>query len=220
MIHLEGLLPRLHRENDLLGLVFRKGPIPWMYYVRILTAEFPNDLKEFSIGSANALAAAGTGWETVDDSNGKEFLEPEEASKVNQVFYGIAPSQARVYRQYPTNIDRGSLVSTRAIGSQVGYVDGRQSPLLYPSPTSEFFVVKGHHPAFMGYHPYAQPSSISVYMNFYVASYGVIELDPAQLSMEQKLRTRRITMGGVSLMEAPSWLKMGHETTSSGPTGG
>lgn len=220
MYHLEGLQPRLHRENDLLGLLFNKDGGSRQYVLRILTAEYPNNLLNFSIGSANALASAGTGWETVDDSNGKEYLEPEYASQINQCFVGVAPSYARIYRQYPSGQERGSLIGTRAIGDQVGYVDGRYSPLRNPNPNTEFFVVKGQFPAFNGYHPQAEPASITIYANFYVASFNVEELNPANLSPADRARVRRITIGGRTLMTAPGWLMFGEPTRAAGPTTG
>lgn len=220
MYSLESITPRLHRENDLLGLLLTDSNAARMYILRILTAEYPNNLLEFSIGSANALSATGTGWETVDDSSGKEYLEPEYSSQINQVFMGVAPSYARVYRQYPSGQERGSLIGTRAIGDRVGYVDGRYSPLRNPNPNTEFFVIKGQHPAFNGYHPRAEPSSVTVYANFYVASFNVEELDPRSLTPADRARLRCITMAGKSLMTKPGWLTMGEPVKIQGPVTG
>lgn len=217
MYTLEGIAPRFHRENDLLGLLFLKDGVPRMFVLRILTAEYPNNLQEFSLGSANALAVAGTGWVSIEDSSGNEIFEPEKESRVNQVFFGIAPSYARVYRQYPAGVERGNLRGTRAIGSQTGYVNGVYSPLHDPNPNTEFFVIKGQFPAFNGYLPYKEPASANIYASFYVASFAVCELDPAGLTPEEWRRVRRITVGGKELMDAPGWLKIGHLTTQTGP---
>jgi hypothetical protein len=217
MYDLGGISPRFHQEDDLLGLLFAKNNVARMYILRILTAEFPNNLQDFSLGAATPMSAAGTGWLTIEDSSGSEFLEPEKNSYINQVFFGVSPSPARIYRQYPSNVERGSLIGTRAVGSQVGYIDGRYSPLHCPHPQTEFFVVKGQHPAFNGYWPYAVPSTVTIYASFYVASYGVEEINPTVLTPLQRARVRRITMGGKELMTAPGWLEHGEPTIPSGP---
>lgn len=217
MYNMEAISLKLHRENDLLGLLFLKDGVPREFVLRILTAEYPNNLMNFSLGSADALTSAGTGWVTIENANGVEYLEPEKESRVNQVFYGVAPGYARIYRQYPAGVERGNLIGTRAVGSQVGYVSGLYSPLHAPNPNTEFFVIKGQFPAFNGYLPYKEPASTNIYASFYVASFAVCELDPAGMTPEDKRRVRRITMGGKELMDAPGWLKIGELTKQTGP---
>ena len=145
---------RVLREGDLLGLLFRSGTIPRWYIFRVEQAELPNNLYEHSLGTANAMATAGTDWDLVEDSSSNKLLDPELDHLVHQVFWGVTPSYARVYRQYPSAVDRGSLRGTRTVGGAVGYIDGYASPLQSPSPLTETMVVKGHYPAFNMYHPY------------------------------------------------------------------
>lgn len=198
---------RLHEVGDIVALKMRRGSDVVLAYFKIDTVERPNDLRDKSLGSATGLAAAGTGWSEVEDSDGDEILEPEDEEILNQVFYGISPSYARVYRQFPSGVDRGSLLGTRVVGTDaIGFIDGVMSPYLYPSAVSEFHNIMGIRPAFYGYHPYAEPSSITVYTNWFVATYGVTSLGGTPTELE-KAAARVITMGGRTLLQAPQWLR-------------
>ena len=198
---------RLHNVGDIIVLKMLEGNSVKLYPFRIETVEYPNDRYEFSIGSATALATGGTGWNTIQDASNRFILEPEFAEVIYQCFYGITPSYARVYRQYPSGVDRGSLVGTRNPGvDPIGYISGDMSPGLWPSPITEFYSIRGQHPAFYGYHPYARPSSITIRMNFYIAMYGVscIEMSEAEILAKAK---KIISLGGRTLMTAPGWIR-------------
>ena len=108
---------RFHNVGDIIALKMLEGSAVKLYPFRIESQEYPNNRTEFSIGAATALAAAGTGWNTIQDASNRFILEPEFAEVLYQGFYGITPSIARVYRQYPSGVDRGSLVGTRNPGS-------------------------------------------------------------------------------------------------------
>lgn len=205
------------REGDILALKMLDANQQNLYPLQIDTVEFPNNYTEFSLGAATALASAGTGWDTIQDSSNRYILEPEYSGIVYQIFYGITPSYARLYRQYPSGVDRGSLVGTRNPGvDPIGYVSGDMSPLLSPSPITEFFTVRGQHPAFYGYHPYARPSSVTIRMTFYIVSYGVSGIKGADPSWVMGQARRVITMGGRTLMQAPGWLR---EAVGAAPNG-
>ena len=167
------VIDRIHGEGDLVALRMKLGNREKDFYFLVKAKELPNNLTEFSLGSATALAVAGTDWDDIQDSASRYQLEPEYEDYLYQIFYGISPSYARIYRNYPTNVDIGSLIGTRVVGGAVGFINGEQSPLLSPSALTEFWTLKGNHPSFMGYHPYAEPSSITVRMTFYVAKFLV-----------------------------------------------
>ena len=211
---------RFHNIGDIIALKMLEGSAVKLYPFRIEAQEYPNNRAEFSIGAATALAAAGTGWNTIQDASNRFILEPEFAEVIYQGFYGITPSIARVYRQYPSGVDRGSLVGTRNPGvDPIGYISGDLSPGLWPSPITEFYAVRGQHPAFYGYHPYARPATITVRLNFYITVYGVKcipDMTDAQILQEAK---KIITLGGRTLMQAPGWVREGF-TNVAPPLGG
>lgn len=199
---------RFHDVGHIIALKMLEGSTVKLYPFRIEVVEYPNNRAEFSIGSAAALATAGTGWNTIQDASNRFILEPEFSEVIYQGFYGITPSYARVYRQYPSGVDRGSLVGTRNPGvDPIGYISGDMSPGLWPSPITEFYSVRGQHPAFYGYHPYARPSSITVRLNFYITVYGVSCVE-GMSSADILLKAHKIiTMGGRILMQAPGWMR-------------
>ena len=202
------VVKRLFDEGDVLGLKMLVGSTEGVFYFRVKTVEGPNDLDDFSLGSASAQNSTGSDWVQIQDASSRYILEPVNENIIYQVFYGIHPAYAWLYRRYPTNVDRGSLIGTRTVGDRtyrVGKIDGFKSPYRTPSPETEFFTMKGLHPSFLGYHPYLEPASITVRMNFFVVRYGVDKLDIPSSQEKEKAKVR--TMGGESLMQAPSWLR-------------
>ena len=199
---------RFHNVGDVVALKMLEGSAVKLYPFRIEAQEFPNNRSEFSIGAATALAAAGTGWNTIQDASNRFILEPEFAEVIYQGFYGITPSIARVYRQYPSGVDRGSLVGTRNPGvDPIGYINGDMSPGLWPSPITEFYTVRGQHPAFYGYHPYARPATITVRLNFYITMYGVTCVPNMTDAEILRVAKKIISVGGRTLMQAPGWMR-------------
>lgn len=213
------VVSRLFAERDVLGLTMMVGAgEKRTAFWRIDTVEGPNDLADHSLGSASAQSTSGTGWNEIVDSQGRYHLESEYEKVVYQIFYGISPGQAWVYLRYPSNRDLNSLLGTRAIGSRVGHIDGRKSPYRTPSSTTELFTMYGLHPAFLGYHPYAEPSSITVRLYFYVTRYDVtfLGVDPSgdpskdigrKIAPEADRQLARVRgMGGRLLVDAPQWV--------------
>ena len=209
---------RIYKEGFIVALQFSVGPKAELFPLRIDAAEYPNNLYDFSLTTAASLATAGTGWRTIQDSSNRYLLEPENNGVLHQVYYGITPSYARVYRQYPSGVDRGSLVGTRNPGvDAVGYIDGVLSPYRYPSAITETHIVRGQRPAFYGYHPYGAPASITVRMNFYIITYLTCSLyttlsDNEIRGMVREGKARIVTPGGRTLMQAPGWLRTPPET--------
>ena len=208
MPNASGIYSRRLSNGDILALRMSDGGHRKAYNVKVIDSEFPIDLQEFSLGSASALAAAGTGWSLVQDSSSNNLLEPGDDWELYQVFYGIHPSYAWIYRRYPGNVDRGSLRGTRATGGQTGYVSGAQSPLRCPSERTEVFTLKGGgSPSYFGYLPYAEPSSVTMRMSFYIGTYYLEKVDVKTLSNFELARVKPITFGGrKALVVAPSWL--------------
>jgi len=196
---------RLFGEGDIIALRMQESNTPKNYYFKVQSQERPNNLADFSLGSAVAQATAGTGWSEIQDSQSRNLLEPESEDTIFHIFYGIDPVTAQVYRRFPGNVDHGSLRGTRDVSGDVGYIDGWSSPYYYPSAVTEFFNIKGLNPNFNGYHPYTEPGSITVRMFFYVARYLVDYLK--QPTEAEKARAAVRTMGGVPLASAPEFLR-------------
>ena len=211
------LVARTLNDGDVVGLLMSIGAEKRRFYFHVDSAEKPIVLADFSLGSASALASAGTNWQEITDSDGRFHLEPEYEKTAYQFFFGVSPGQAWVYRRYPSNVDINSLLGTRTIGGQVGFISGGQSPYRSPSPLTEMWSLKTLHPSFLGYHPYAEPSSITVRTTFFVMRYDVtfLGVDPSGTAEDER---RRIapdhqrakasirSVGGHQLMDRPSWV--------------
>ncbi|MCL0050431.1 hypothetical protein M1N22_01065, partial [Dehalococcoidia bacterium] len=190
-------------------------------YFKIKTVEGPINLKSYALGAvgggvagtaALAQSVTGTGWDEIKDAAGRYWLEPEFDNILFHSFFGIDPDYAWVYRRFPSNVDRGSLIGTRDIGGKVGAISGFDSPFRNPSPQTEFFTVRGTHPSFIGYHPYLEPASTLVHLNFFIMKYGVDYLGypghrDEQPSEEQMERAVIRTMGGHIGVPLPEWLR-------------
>jgi len=215
------VVKRILDENQILGLKFALGTAPTVAYFEIKTKERPINLKGYALGSTDggvtgtlavALTTTGTGWDEIVDAAGRYLLEPEYENLVFHCFYGISPAYAWVYRRYPANVDRGSLIGTREVGGKVGAISGYDSKYNNPSPETEFFTVKGTHPSFLGYHPYTNPAATYVYLNVFVVRYGVEYLGypghpKKQPTEEQMAKAMVRTMGGEPLVPMPEWLR-------------
>ena len=207
------VISRLFNEKDILGLKFATGVTPVIAYFEIKTVEGPINLKSYALGTA-ALAqnVVGTGWDEIRDAAGRLWLEPEFDNILFHVFFGINPDYAWVYQRFPSNVDRLSLVGTREIGGKVGAISGFDSPFRNPSPHTEFFTVRGVHPSFLGFHPYLEPPSVIIRLNFFVMRYGVDYLGypehrDRRPTEEQMERAVIRTMGGEPPVPLPEWLR-------------
>ena len=211
---------RLLQDGEILGLRLTDGGAEKRTFLfKIITIEGPNDLTGYSMGAASAQNTAGTDWDEIVTSDGRYQLEPENERAIYHCFYGITPGQARIYTRYPSEKDLNSLLGTRSFGGSVGFIDGAKSPYLYPSPITEFFTMKGMHPSFNGYHPYLEPTSITIKLNFYVTRYdveviGVVPLGGQDADSKWLIapghavaRAKVRTVGGRGLVPIPSWLE-------------
>lgn len=196
----QGVIDRVLKPGQVIGLWFREKNQTVRKNLLILDVEASN-LMDFSLGSATALSANGTGWSQVQDSSNRYLLQPQYEGILHQYFWGSNPGYAWIYSAYPANTVRGGLLNTPNIGGNpnVGFRRGWASPYLSPSPLSETFITFGINPAYLGYHPYAVPASITVRLNFWIYKYIVQRTDLAPY--------REYTMGGSPPVEAPKWLQ-------------
>ena len=197
------IVNRILNTREVVGLLFMVNNRETVFPLRVTAVEYPNILWDFTLGSAaSALNNTGTTWSNVQDSSNVYLLRPSTENQAWQFFYGINPGYAWIYRAYPANQTRGGLSSPISVGATTnatGYITGRESPYLSPSPVTEFWTTYGISPAFIGYHPYAAPSSITVRMNFYGIRY--------RIAYEPTATPKRvITMGGDPPIDAPQWL--------------
>ncbi len=143
------LLKTSHEDRFLeagyyLALQFKTG---WVVS-RILGRE-PANLRPYSVG----LVAAGgnlAAWNEIKDTTGAHYLQPAQRWLWYHSFWGINTPNARVYVQYPTKSDIGSLTSnTRVVAGDVGYVPGEDSPYEGPfSVKTELFTAFEKYPSF------------------------------------------------------------------------
>ncbi len=194
------ILDRILKPGQVVGLWFTEGNQVVRKNLRILDYE-PTVLRDRIVGSAaTALNTNGTTWDQIQDSSNRYLLQPTLEGYLHQYFYGVNPGYSWLYRSYPANKVRGGLVVPPAIGGNpnIGYTIGYDTPYQSPSAMTESFIVFGTNPAYLGYHPYAVPATITVRMNFWIFKYQVerVTLEPF----------REYTIGGSPPIEAPKWL--------------
>ena len=209
---------RVLGENVVIGLKLSDGTAPRIYYLRTVTKEGPSNLRDFALSAASAMNTAGSGWDAIQNASNANQLEPADAGVLHQMFWGVNPSYVRVYLQYPGNVFRRALRGTPTVGGDVGFIDGRLSGYLHPGVESELFTVKDLNPNFNGYHPYAEPATVTPRLNFFIFRFQTEFLgitDDKMLPVNgQKppapadiARARVVTIGGISpTIGAPSWL--------------
>lgn len=196
------LMDRLLLEGQTIGLLMRLGNDEQQFNLRIKGREFPNNLREFSLGAATALDSAGTGVSEIQDSANRHLIVPEHEDTLYQVFYGINPSYARVFRYNPANTLRGQLRVVPTVTGDTGYLTGRDSPYQTPSAMTELFTIRDMNPGFLGYHPFGAPASITIRLNFFVIRYRAVKVPVSEGE------DRVITMGGSeNLVVAPNWIR-------------
>ncbi len=194
------------KDHDILGLIFEKDNSAHIFYFRIDRTE-PSNFP-YSFGSISA--SGNSGWiDLQDSSTNTYFLEPDDENVINHFFYGISPSRAEVYFQYPKDVDRWKLFGSRAVGSQHGVIFGWESPYRHPHPKTEFITVYGKRPAMNVYNPTSSAQTIRVM--FYARTYRVEIIESP--TPEEFRRAIIKNPGGKALIVAPDWLKLkyGHK---------
>lgn len=202
------------QPGHFLGLKFSDG----YYFMKILAREWSflkYNLYYDTSTTTLATVTATSAWNDVQvsTSDARNQLAPEDSRRdqLYQIFYGISPSVAEVYTQYVSRMDRNSLIGTRAVPGDVGYVNGEQSPYNDPSVKTQMFTLNQLTPAFKAYNP--SDYTITVYAAFHVMKYTyepVKDTNIIREFMKSQRRVRLETMGGIDegrILTAPSWLQ-------------
>jgi len=194
-------------QGWLLALGFYEG---WACF-RIQHKEWAN-LEPWSLGTVAAVSNL-SAYNEVQDSSSRHYLEPHAEGLIYHSFWGVTPSAARIYVQYPPRADLGSVLSVpRTTTGDVGYINGYKSPFDGPfSPATELFTVKEKYPQFQAYNP-LNDSMYNVMLNFDQRHYSYTVIKDKELIKDMLIGNRRVkkyTMGPAfpNAMNLPSWLK-------------
>lgn len=198
----------------LLLLQFQQGWAPF----RITGKQWSN-LEPWSLG---AVAARGNlaAFDAIQDTVNNHFLEPYTNDIIYQTFWGVTPTRARVFSQFPPFTDLGSMqqnprtinpTGTTAAGD-VGYIDGQKSPFYGPfSRKTEIFTVKEKYPQFQVFNP-LYDAMYNAMLNFdqYQYSYQIIR-DTALIKdmLIGRVAVKKYTMGLAypNATPIPDWLQ-------------
>jgi len=196
------------REGHLLSMQFLQG---WVC-VRILGLEGSN-VKPYVLSASLAAGTALAAWDDLLDASNRRYTEPPANRFIHHYFWGVNKPAVRIYFQYPSRQDRNALVAIqRAVGGDVGYVDGNMSPYQGPfSAKTEFFTVKELYTAFQAHNPLADAMPL-VALNLDVMRYTYeILTDPEEVKaiLLGKRQRRLYTMAGIdpNPAEVPQWLR-------------
>jgi hypothetical protein len=123
------------------------------------------------------------------------------SDELYQVFFGVKPSYARIYREMPKGTAQGNidLQNWTQSYNQFGWIDGRESPFNSPSPRSETIIPPEFDIGWAIANPTPEP--ISPLFNFVLnrVRIGVI-LDPdlVEKIIERKVYVEYYYVGGLS----------------------
>jgi len=195
-------------QGRLLALGFFEG---WACF-RITHREWAN-LKPWSLGACAALGNLGA-WDEVQDAQARHFLEPHSEDLIYHSFWGVTPTRARIYVQYPPRADVGSVLAVpRTIVGDVGYIDGEKSPFDGPySITTEMITVREKFPAYQAYNP-LNDAMANVQLNFDQMHYLYTIIKNKDLIRSMLVgnnsRVKKYTMGPAwpNATTIPDWLK-------------
>ncbi|MBA7669593.1 hypothetical protein ES703_77724 [subsurface metagenome] len=194
-------------QGHLLALGFYEG---WACF-RIKHREWAN-LEPFSLGEVTALNNLAA-YNEIQDTQSRHFLEPHDEGLIYHSYWGVTPTRARIYVQYPPRADIGSMLSVpRSETGDVGYIDGQKSPFNGPfSNATELFTVKEKYPQVQVYNP-LNDDMYNVMLNFDQRHYTytiIKNLDLIKSMLIGAARAKRYTMGTAwpNVMTIPTWLK-------------
>jgi len=194
-------------QGHLLALGFLEG---WACF-RIKHREWAN-LEPWPLGVVTALANL-AGYNEIQDTQSRHFLEPHDEGLIYHSYWGVTPTRARIYVQYPPRADIGSMLSVpRSETGDVGYIDGAKSPFNGPfSNATELFTVKEKYPQVQAYNP-LNDDMYNVMLNFDQRHYTytiIKNIDLIKSMLIGTARAKRYTMGTAwpNVMTIPDWLK-------------
>lgn len=195
------------QQGYYLALQFHLG---WVV-TRITGREWAN-LRPFSVGAVPAGGTLGA-WNQLLGPSGVRYLEAPQDAFIYHSFWGINTPNARVYVQFPTMGDIGSLTEIiRAVAGDVGFITGDSSPFLGPFSTrTELFTVHERYPAFQVANVTGDAFA-NVIFNVSVMKYTYQLIKDKNLIARLLVgdqRCRKYTMGRISPSPtaAPKWLQ-------------
>lgn len=209
---MDAILKTSHEElfleqGHLLALGFNEG---WACF-RITHKEWGN-LKPWSLGTVAAVSNL-SDYNEIQDSNSRHYLEPHDEALIYHSFWGVTPTPARIYVQFPPRSDVGSVLSIpRTETGDAGYIDGDKSPFNGPfSTATEIFTVKERYPQVQAYNP-LNDSMYNIMLNIDQRHYMYTIIKNKDLIRAILLGTTRrklYTMGPAfpNAMTIPDWLK-------------
>src|SRR5487761_2653249 len=117
---MEALLKKSHAERFLeagwlLALQFKEGWVP----LRVTGTEWGN-LKPWSIGAVPAGGLSGgppAAYDVIQDAQSRHYLEPYIEELIYHTYWGVTPSQARVFVQYPVRRAIGNVLDVPRVES-------------------------------------------------------------------------------------------------------
>lgn len=191
----------------LLALGFLEG---WVCF-RIKHKEWAN-LEPVSLGAVSALSNLSS-YDELQDSQARHYLEPHTEGLIYHSFWGVTPTRARIFVQYPPRADIGSMLSIpRSETGNIGYIDGDKSPYAGPfSTATELFTVKEKYPQVQVYNP-LNDSMYNVMLNIDQRHYTYQIVKDIVLIKDILIgrgRVKKYTMGPAwpNVMTLPDWLK-------------
>jgi len=204
-VELEARLPFL-KPGWYFGLLFQQG---WVF-ARVKAREFTN-ITPYPLGT---LAGRGNfaAWNTIPELgviSPRYLLSPQKKELINQYFWGSSPADIRVFEQFPPRTDLRILINRLDLTGDIGYITGRQSPFLYPSPKTEHFNVYETYAQYNAFNP-TNVSVPNVLMNFEIAKYTyewVRDLTMVKDFIDDRRKVHKFVMGPPDEpMSAPQWL--------------
>ena len=170
-------------------------------------------MKPFNLARRVASLGNLTAWNAIQDALGNYYLSPYDSPYINQIFWGASPPLCRIYWQYASRTDRGSLLSTaRLITGDIGYIDGKKSPLEGPfSPETEMWTVWQTFPTFNVYNPLSQ-TMYNILMSFDIMRYTykvITDKNEIKARLLGEKARHMHTVGGIdpSPVVEPKWLR-------------
>ena len=192
----------------LLLLQFYEGFVPF----RITGRQWSN-LDPWALGAVAALGNLAAGYNDLLVAVNQRYLEPYDQLLIYHTFWGVAPTKARAFLQYPPNVDTGSMLNNpRTITGDVGYIDGKKSPYEGPfSRATELYTVKERYPQFQIYNP-TNDAIQNAKMRFDQWQYTYQIITDLALVKEMvlgKVMRKTYTMSNAlpNVMTVPDWLK-------------
>jgi hypothetical protein len=204
--YLERIRDYLLVENFLFGCGFKDG---WIFfrverretfpYLYDLFAEIPDfaGAGRVAMDPGQYVTAKELKCDTLAATN---IFLVKEKHHAYQIFYGVSPSETRVFPAYPVTTE----INTLDVGAHLpsyphfGFIDGFESPLDKPSPRSMLIIPYGPKIGFAFHNP--SPNPIKPMMRFIINRLEVSVVKDVDLIMkilDRKIKVTLATIGGI-----------------------